>query len=176
MRSVLYSPRFVVLALAIFLASCNGAPATRQPEVAASRPVNASAPAIISDEEAVRQLVMAESEAVLQQDMERLADLWLEDAWVRDAKHTPDDESDDAVWRGLDAVLDRYVVLVFPGNPQFAAPEILEVSIQGDVAVVRSTTRIGDEVSPAGDRWELEKRDGRWRLRSLTYNLEPLAQ
>jgi len=49
----------------------------------------------------------------------------------------------------------------------------LQVTIQGDRATVISTTNIGDEVSPKGDRWSLEKRNGRWYIVSLTYNLEP---
>ncbi|RME82773.1 MAG: nuclear transport factor 2 family protein, partial [Caldilineae bacterium] len=126
-----------------------------------------------TDEEAITQLLLAESEAVVQQDIERLAELWSEDAMVTDANHTPDDAGDDAVWRGIDAVLDRYVVLVFPGNPQFAAPEIDEIVIVGDMAWARSTTRIGSEVSPGGDQWTFVRREGRWYIQSLTYNLEP---
>ena len=111
---------------------------------------------------------------MVRQDMTLLAELWAEDATVTDAKHTPDIADDDAVWRGIDAILDRYVVLVFPGNPQFAEPVDIEIVVEGDRATARSTTQIGDEVSPAGDLWTFSRCGERWCIQSLTYNLEAL--
>lgn len=130
-------------------------------------------PVPASDEEAIQGLLRAEGEAVVAQDMPRLADLWAEDAVVRDAKHTPQNEADDAVWRGIDAIMDRYVVLVFPGNPQSVAPQVVSMDIRGDEARVISTTQIGAEVAPMGDAWTFVRQDGRWWIMSLTYNLEP---
>ncbi|NUQ38909.1 MAG: DUF4440 domain-containing protein [Caldilineales bacterium] len=127
----------------------------------------------LSDEEAILQLLQAESEGVVQQDMARLTAIWAEEAVVVDAKHTPDDPGDDAVWRGIDAILDRYVVLVFPGNPQSAGKIDVSLEIAGEEATARSTTQIGEELSPGGDRWTFRRRDGRWQITSLTYNLEP---
>ncbi len=151
------------------LVSCNHTP-TAPPTSAL---VRTPTPVPASDEEAVIGLIQAEGEAVVAQDMQRLAELWAEDAVVRDAKHTPDDATDDAVWNGIDAILDRYVVLVFPGNPQKVQPQVLAVEINGDEASVLSTTQIGAEVSPAGDHWTFVRRQGRWWIASLTYNLEP---
>lgn len=147
-------------ALVLLLTACGG-----QARPTPTLPVN--------DDEAIRQMLRAESAAVVQQDIDRLAELWAEDATVTDAKHTPSDASDDAVWRGIDAILDRYVVVVFPGNPQFAEPNDVQVQISGDQASATSTTRIGAEISPAGDRWTFVRRDHHWLIQSLTYNLEP---
>lgn len=142
--------------------------------VAACQPSPTAAPRSQSeDESALRQLLLAEAEAVVGQDIERLAGLWAEDAIVTDARHTADNQGDDASWRGRDAILDRYMVLVFPGNPQFAKPAEISFEISGDTAKAVSTTRIGDEVSPAGDRWQFRFAGGRWWITSLTYNLEP---
>ncbi len=126
-----------------------------------------------SDEEAIRQLILLEGRGVVAQDIQGLMDLWAADGMVIDAKHTPDDPGDDARWRGRDAIRERYVVLVFPGNPSVVAPAEIQITITGDTAVATSTTVIGDEVAPGGDRWEFVKRDGRWWIKSLTYNLEP---
>ncbi len=123
-------------------------------------------------EQAIRQLVQAESDGVIGQDMTLLAEIWAEDARVTDAKHTPDVSDDDAVWNGVDAILDRYVVLVFPGNPQTAGPIDVEITVDGDHATARSTTRIGNEVSPGGDLWTFSRCGERWCIQSLTYNLE----
>jgi hypothetical protein len=124
-------------------------------------------------EEAIRQLIASEGQDVVQQDVEGLMNLWAVDAVVTDAKHTPDEPSDDAHWQGRDAIRDRYVVLVFPGNPGVAAPKDIKLSVTGDRASATGTTVIGKEVSPGGDRWEFAKRDGRWWITGLTYNLEP---
>ncbi len=130
-------------------------------------------PEFADDEAAIHWLLDAESRGVVNKDMDLLAALWAEDAVVIDAKHTPDDPADDARWQGADAVLDRYVTLVFPGNPTAAAPADVQIAIQGDTATAASTTRINAERSPGGDRWTFTKRNGRWFIQSLTYNLEP---
>ena len=130
-------------------------------------------PSFEDDQKAILWLLAAESRGVVNKDMDLLAAIWAEDAQVIDAKHTPDDPHDDTRWQGIDAVLDRYVTLVFPGNPTQAAPADVIIDIQGDRATAISTTQINDERSPGGDRWTFVKRNGRWYIQSLTYNLEP---
>ena len=127
----------------------------------------------VSDEEAIRAVLTAESEYLIQQDIEQIMNLWSGDSHVIDAKNTPDDETDDQVWNGKDAIRHRYVRTVFPGAPANAEPTDLDIVIQDGRADVRATTQIGAEVSPAGDRWTLVKRNQCWLLESLTYNLEP---
>ena len=116
--------------------------------------------------------MQAESEAIVRQDMTLLAEIWAEDATVTDAKHTPLTPDDDAVWQGKDAILDRYVVLVFPGNPQSAGPVDIVITIDGEHALARSTTKIGNEVSPGGDLWTFTRCGEHWCIETLTYNLE----
>lgn len=129
-------------------------------------------PVPASDEEAVLQLLAAEGEAVVSRDIERLMEIWADDGVVVDARHTPDDAGDDLTWRGRDAIYQRYVTVVFPGNPMVAGAVDVVLSINGDGAEAYSTTHIGSEVAPSGDRWTFKRRDGRWLITSLTYNLE----
>lgn len=124
-------------------------------------------------EDALRELLDAEAAAVVAQDIDRLLDLWAVDAVVVDAKHTPADPTDDARWEGIDAIRDRYVTLVFPGAAITASHPIVAMTIVGDTATVTTTTHIGAEMAPAGDRWTFMRRAGRWWIASLTYNLEP---
>lgn len=126
-----------------------------------------------TDEKAIRQLILLEGQGVVAQDISGLMDLWAADAVIADARHTPDNLADDARWRGRDAIRERYVVLVLPGNPGVNHPIDIEIIIDGDRATATSTTRIGAETSPAGDRWRFVKRDGRWWIAELAYNLEP---
>jgi len=124
-------------------------------------------------EEAISQLILLEGQGVVSQDIGGLMNLWAPEAVIVDAKHTPDSPNDDARWRGRDAIRERYVVLVFPGNPSLVSPADVVIVIDGDKATATSTTQIGAETSPGGDRWDFVKRDGRWWITGLTYNLEP---
>jgi ketosteroid isomerase-like protein len=135
-------------------------------------PIRTPTPQPATDEEAIRQLIAAEGQTLVSQDIAGLMDLWAADAVIADAKHTPDDPSDDARWNGRDAIRERYVVLVFPGNPTAAGAADVKLDIQGDRATAVSTTVIGNEVAPGGDRWTFAKQDGRWWITGLTYNLE----
>jgi hypothetical protein len=127
----------------------------------------------VGDDEAVAAVLHAEGQLVVEQKIDALMGLWADGASITNAKNTPEAAEDDQFWRDKDAIRHRYVRTVFPGAAQQVTPADLEITRTGDRAVVLATTRIGAEVSPAGDRWTLVKRDGCWLLENLTYNLEP---
>jgi len=135
-------------------------------------PLRTPTPQPATDEEAIRQLIASEGQGVVSQDIAGLMDLWAADAVIADAKHTPDDPNDDARWSGRDAIRERYVVLVFPGNPTSAGAADVKLEIRGEQATAVSTTAIGSEVAPGGDRWTFVKQGGRWWITGLMYNLE----
>lgn len=165
----------LLVVLAGFAAGCGGAVAPA-PLPVVSLPTKAPptvTPVPASDKDAVAQLVRAEGEGVVQQDIDRLLDIWAADGQIIDANHTPDNAADDAKWIGRDAIRQRYVNLVFPSAPMKAEAGDFQVTLDATKATVTSTTNIGDEVSPSGDKWTLEKRDNRWYITGLTYNLEP---
>jgi hypothetical protein len=163
----------LVALVCLVLAGCAApviAPAPgRSPTPAPATPIAQPADAT----EAIRQLILLEGQGVVRQDIAGLTNLWAADAVITDAKHTPDQPGDDARWPGRDAIRERYTVLVFPANPALNSPTDIQVVIDGDRATAISTTRIGQEVSPGGDRWSFVKREGRWWIAGLTYNLEP---
>jgi hypothetical protein len=130
-------------------------------------------PESANDESAIRGLLAAEGEFVVNQNIDALMSLWEEDARVVDAKNTPDNTDDDQVWEGKDAIRHRYVRTVFPGAPALVDHSDEQITLNGDQAQIQSTTTIGSEVAPAGDRWEVVRQGGCWYLASLTYNLEP---
>jgi hypothetical protein len=125
------------------------------------------------DDGAIRAVLKAEADRMVAQDIDGLMVLWGEGSRVVNAKNTPLDDSDDQIWLDKDAVRHRYVRTVFPGNPQAAAPASLEITLDGERAIVSATTNIGSEVSPSGDQWLLERNNGCWVIQQLTYNLEP---
>jgi ketosteroid isomerase-like protein len=136
------------------------------------RPRGTDTPTPASDEEAVYQLLNAEAEGVVSQDIDRLMEIWAEDGVVTDANHTPDNLADDRVWSGIAAIRERYVDEIFPSAPGSVTHPDVELSVEGNSATAISTTTIGIDHAPSGDRWTFEKRDGRWVITSLTFNLE----
>ena len=110
-------------------------------------------PANTADGDAIRAVVHAEGQLVVDQKIDELMALWADGAFVANAKNTPDNPDDDQYWRDKDAIRHRYVRTVFPGAPKQANPADLQITVDGTHAEVRSTTQIGGEVSPAGDRW-----------------------
>jgi ketosteroid isomerase-like protein len=172
MSNLLRSFLSVGLLVLVAAASCSHqSPASMLGDKPTSAP-RTPTPQPATAEEAVRRLIEAEGAAVVSQDIGALMDLWTEDATITDAKHTPDNASDDAIWRGKDAIRARYVTLVFPGNPQAGGAVDIQATVEGDRASATSTTRLGNEIEPGGDRWTFVKREGRWWISSLTYNLE----
>jgi hypothetical protein len=130
-------------------------------------------PDTAGDQEAITALLRAESAYVVQQDSEALLRLWAPDGRIADAKHTPADPGDDQTWEGTDAIRHRYLRRVFPGNPSAAQPADLTIALDGDRATVTGTTRIGNEVSLNGDRWQVAKIEGCWVIKELVFDLEP---
>ena len=124
------------------------------------------------DATAIEAVLTAEGTFVAQKDISALMNLWVVDGVVSDAMHTPNDPADDRRWRGTDAIRQRYVYLVFPNAPADTPAKNYAIDIDGGQAIVTGTTRIGDEVSPGGDRWELKNDNGCWVIQSLTFNLE----
>ena len=162
---------FLPLLLMLLLVGCSGATPTPEPAQAALGG-SCTLPATADAESAIRALLDAEGELVVAQTIDPLMQLWVEEGRVIDAKNTPDNADDDQVWEGKDAIRHRYVRTVFPGAPTLVDHGDQVITIEGDHATVESTTTIGSEVAPAGDRWEVLNRDGCWYLASLTYNLE----
>ncbi len=157
----------------MILAGCRGrANETAAREVALGS-CSLSLEAAASDEEAIWALIAAEGQYVVSQDIEALLRLWAPDGIVTDAKHSRGNPEDDQSWQGTDAIRYRYQRIVFPSAPMASQPADLDIRVDGDRAIVVSTTRIGEEVSPTGDRWEAVKRDGCWLLQRLDFNLEP---
>ncbi len=165
--------RSLLVGLLLLIAGCSSA--TPPPAAPAAPQVGGSCtlPSAGDDESAIRALLVAEGEFVVGQDINALMSLWADDARVADAKNTPDTADDDQVWDGKDAIRNRYVRIVFPGAPAVVDHGDETITIDGDQAQVESTTTIGSEVAPAGDRWQMVRRDNCWYLTSLTYNLEP---
>lgn len=146
---------FGLLGCVLLLAGCAPTP-VRSP---APTPPPVAAPAFVADppEVALPALVAAERQAAAERNLPLLATLWATDAQVVDSRNTVD-AGDDYLWRGHAAVLDRYVVAVFPNPPvPFAEPPALEITVTGDEA----TGQLGQ------DAWRFVWRDGRWLLAEL---------
>lgn len=164
---------FIAAAVVVMVATaCNSAPPPPSVIPPSTRP-RTPTPVPANDEEAIRQLINAEGEAVVQQDIDRLQGLWASDGVVTDANHTSDNPSDDKTWKGWAAIRDRYVNIVFPSSPQSAEHPNIRVTVSGDTATALSDTKIGITNAKDNDQWTFRKIDGQWKITSLTFSLSP---
>lgn len=128
---------------------------------------------LTSDREAILALMAAEAGAAVHDDAAHLLELWAADGLIRDANHTPDDLTDDYIWIGHDAILSRYLTIVFPLHlTQLARTDVL-LTIDGDTATAAATTVIEGEISPGGEQWTFARLGDEWRITSIVFNLEP---
>ncbi len=128
------------------------------------------------DQVAIQAVLDAEAKGVVDRNLDGLMSLWCDGGIVRDAKHTPNDPSDDVLWQGKDAIAQRYLHLVFPGEPHLLEHSIVHISWKDDAheAVVLLSTRINSEAAISGDKWILCWQKGHWQVKETTYNLEPM--
>lgn len=148
----------------MLLTACTRAPAAQpSPTQPSTPPVETisfgdSAEGLPADE-ALRALVFAERTAAHARDLEALAQLWAHDAQIID-RRSVDNPADDYRWQGRDAILDRYILAVFPAPPPlFEQPPSLDITFSGD----RATATLGR------DRWRFTFTEGRWWLQELAY-------
>lgn len=160
----------VLLALLLWTVACRSASAT--PILSLFTPTPSPASHLASDQEAILALMAAEAEAAVHDDAPRLLELWAADGLIRDANHTPDDPTDDHTWSGHDAILSRYLTIVFPLHLTQLARTDVHLTIEGDTATAIATTVIEGEVSPGGERWTFARVGGEWRITGITFNLE----
>ncbi len=160
-------------ALLIAAVGCSSAPPPPPPGGPPPARQRTPTPVPANDEEAIRQIAVAEGEAVVQQDIDRLQAMWATDGVVTDANHTPNNPSDDKTWKGWAAIRDRYVNIVFPSNPAFAEHPNIRVTITNDTATAIADTKIGITNLKDNDQWTFRKLDGQWKITSLTFSLAP---
>lgn len=150
----------LILGLGLFsLVGCTSmAVAVVAPAVTATAEMPSFATSLPS--EALPRLVEAERQASIDRNLGLLAQLWAEDSRIVDGRGTQQPE-DDYIWAGRTAILDRYVVAVFPSPPPpLTLHGALSFQVTGDVA----TARYGQ------DRWRFVKRANRWWLAELRYS------
>lgn len=147
-----------------------GAPPPPQPPVRRAR---TPTPVPKTDKEAIKQLIVAEGEAVIQQDIDRLQGIWASDGIMTDASHTPNNPSDDVSWKGWLAIRNRYVDIFLFFSPTFVESPNVRITVMGDTATAISDSKIGITNLTDNVRWTFRKIEGRWKISSLTFGLTP---
>jgi ketosteroid isomerase-like protein len=163
----------VLAALMLAAAGCSNNVVPPTPGNPPANRTRTATPVPANDEEAIRQLIVAEGEAVVQQDIDRLQAMWASDGVVTDANRTPDNPADDKSWKGWSEIRNRYVNIVFPSNPAFAEHPNIRVTLSSDTASAIADTKIGVTNLKDNDKWTFRKIDGQWKVTSLTFSLAP---
>ena len=157
------------ITLLIAVSACGSLPAPTPipatPILRASLPDELAGELGADAETAARALIVAEREAAISGDLQTLAALWAPDARIVDGRGTGD-ASDDYVWQGRPAVMDRYSLAVLPAPPPpFEAGQLDALTVAADA---------GDENTAYAelgvDRWTLTRQEDRWQLLELAYN------
>lgn len=149
---------FFLLFMSITLSACTRAPAYAPPVTPAS-PTTVFTIGDQPAETALPALILAERTAAREQDLATLAQLWAHDARIVDGRGT-DDPAAAYVWQGRDAILDRYLLAVFPAPPPPLA-ESLDLVIDQHSDAATATLN--------NDFWRFTFAEGRWWLQELKY-------
>jgi ketosteroid isomerase-like protein len=165
--------RLLVAFFVLALASTACGPTPSMPILLARSPTSSPTAMPASDRESILALMDAEARAALHDDAAPLLEIWAQDGTIRDANHTPQDPADDHTWRGRDAILSRYLTIVFPLHLTQLNRADVQLTITGDTATATASTVIEGEVSPEGEVWTFVRTGGRWLIQSITFNLEP---
>ena len=149
--------RCVSLLVLLLVAGCTRAPARVSPTAVPTIVIPAFVSA--SAEEAIPQLIAAEREASRNGDLVLLAQLWAPDGRIVDSRGSTD-PADDFIWPNRSAILDRYVVAVFPAPPPaLDRPPAPTLSVQGDTVLAVN----------GQDHWRFVNAAGRWWIAELQY-------
>lgn len=124
-------------------------------------------PTIISDEEIIFQLVVGESQAFMQRNIDRLEMMWAIDGVEADAGGTST-SSDDLIWQGWEEIRERYI-------NEFQLSYNVEntnvrIEVIGDYASAVSDVKFNDSLHRDQSLWTFRKIGGMWKIASLTFN------
>ena len=144
--------------IVVLLAGCTRSPQRVAP---AAEPAPAEPPAFVTlpAAEAIPQMIAAERDASRRGDLALLAQLWAGDARIADSRGT-EDPADDFLWPNRAAILDRYLLAVFPVPP----PALEELPAPAITSQDSAAQAINGQ-----DRWQFVRQDGRWWIEELRY-------
>lgn len=111
-------------------------------------------------EAAVTALILAERQAAIDHDLALLSQLWAEDAQIIDGRSNTE-PTDDYRWQGRPAILNRYVVAVFP----FYLPPLPNLSATALITITDEQATVQND----NDQWQVVKVNERWWLTELRY-------
>ncbi len=129
----------------------------------------------------IKGIIYLEGSAALRGDAAEAIRLWSPNGVIRDASYTLSDTTDDRVWRGPDAIRERY-------REEFRARRYLKLAhtdasvfIEGDHATVVNDLRaeiltlqgIQQVHLSRGDRWTFVRAKDGWRIVELVVNRSP---
>jgi ketosteroid isomerase-like protein len=134
-------------------------------------------------EERAAAVLVSEAAAAKTTDIDTALALWAPGAVIIDENFTPGQPGDDRVWRGQDAVRERYVG-EFRERSYISLRHLnLDIRVDGDRAVIMNdldasirhgpTGRLEKVKLPRSDRWELRESGGRWEIVKLEVNRTP---
>jgi len=104
--------------------------------------------------------------------------LWGVNGEIIDARYTRQNDADDIIWKGIDRIRERYINEFSQRTYHSLIHKNISILVEGDKATV--VNDLSAEFSDGGkhkqifladgDRWELQKINGRWKIVKLSLN------
>lgn len=130
-------------------------------------------------------ILVMEADAAKNADLDSTLALWVSDGVITDEKHTPNDASDDVVWRGTEGIRERYLQEFRSRRYRDLRHRAMHVDLGAGTAVITNDLVATVEEAqngsiervalPQSDRWVLRQVEGQWKIVSLQLNRAPRA-
>lgn len=122
--------------------------------------------------------IFVEEDAAVSKDIDVMLENWDVNGIVRDANYTLNDISDDRVWQGIKQIRLRYEAEFSMRNYHRLEHRNISVKTEHNNAVIindlfaeiESNGKRQQVYIQQGDRWELERINGKWKIIRLTFN------
>lgn len=125
-------------------------------------------------------VLVREADAAKHADLDSTLALWAADGVIIDENHTPDDASDDVVWRGTEGIRERYLQEFSNRRYRDLRHKAMHIDFAAGTAVITNDLQATVEETgngsvervalPQSDRWVLRLVDGQWKIVSLQLN------
>ncbi len=126
----------------------------------------------------IKAKIYEEGDIALRGDIDEAASLWSPQGFIYDVNLTPDDPSDDYIWRGKEGIRQRYQEEFAQRIYESLAHKAISVVVEGDTAraendlyaVIKTERGTENVLLRKSDKWTFKKEGSEWKITGLIVN------